>query len=59
MENTKHTENKNNVVLSARHLKKTFRSGDAEQTIINDLNLEIRKGDLGEYTPDNAGRRIQ
>ena len=45
--NTKHTENKNNnVILSARHLKKTFRSGDAEQTIINDLDLDICQGDF-------------
>ena len=43
MENT---ANKNNVILSARHLKKTFRSGDVEQTIINDLDLDIFKGDF-------------
>ena len=46
MENTKITENKNNVILSARNLKKSFRSGDAEQTIINGLDLDIRKGDF-------------
>ena len=42
----KNTANKNNVILSARHLKKTFRSGDTEQTIINDLDLDIIKGDF-------------
>ena len=43
MENT---EKKNSVVLSARHLKKSFRGGDVEQTIINDLDVDIYKGDF-------------
>ena len=42
----KNTENKNNVILSARHLVKSFRSGDVEQSIINGLDLDIRKGDF-------------
>ena len=42
----KNTVNKNNVILSARHLVKSFRSGNVEQTIINDLDLDIRKGDF-------------
>ena len=43
MENT---EKKNSVVLSARHLKKSFRGGDVEQAIINDLDVDIYKGDF-------------
>ena len=42
----KNTERKNNVILSARHLVKSFRSGDVEQSIINGLDLDIRKGDF-------------
>lgn len=34
------------IIISARHLKKCFRSGEAEQTIISDLNLDIRRGDF-------------
>ena len=42
----KNTEKKNNVILSASHLVKSFRSGDVEQTIINDLDLDIFQGDF-------------
>ena len=42
----KNSENKNHILLSVRHLNKSFRSGDAEQTIINDLDLDIRQGDF-------------
>lgn len=34
------------AIISARNLKKSFRSGEAEQTIINGLDLDIRKGDF-------------
>ena len=37
----KNTEKKNNVILSASHLVKSFRSGDVEQTIINDLDQAL------------------
>ena len=46
MKNMKNTENKKSVVLSARHLTKRFRGGDVEQTIINDLDLDVLKGDF-------------
>ena len=36
----------NNTVISARNLKKSFRSGETEQTIINGLDLDIMKGDF-------------
>jgi putative ABC transport system ATP-binding protein len=36
----------NNAVISARNLKKSFRTGDTEQTIINGLDLDIMKGDF-------------
>ena len=42
----KNTEKKKNVILSASHLVKSFRSGDVEQTIINDLDLDIFQGDF-------------
>lgn len=36
----------NNAVISARNLKKSFRTGETEQTIINGLDLDIMKGDF-------------
>ncbi|MBQ1554664.1 MAG: ABC transporter ATP-binding protein [Clostridia bacterium] len=38
-------ENSTNLI-SARHLTKRFGSGEAQQTIINDLDLDIRRGDF-------------
>lgn len=34
------------VIIAARNLKKSFRTGETEQTIINGLNLDIKKGDF-------------
>lgn len=34
------------VIIAARNLKKSFRTGETEQTIINGLDLDIRKGDF-------------
>lgn len=36
----------NNIIISAHNLVKRFRTGDTEQTIINGLDLDIRKGDF-------------
>ncbi len=34
------------VIISARHLKKTFGSGESEQVIYSDFNIDIYKGDF-------------
>lgn len=37
---------KKEAIISAKSLKKSFKSGDTEQTIFKDLNLDIYKGDF-------------
>lgn len=34
------------VIISARHLKKVFGSGESEQVIYSDFNIDIYKGDF-------------
>lgn len=34
------------VIISARHLKKGFGSGDSEQVIYSDFDIDIFKGDF-------------
>lgn len=38
--------NKKEIIISARKLKKSFCSGDTNQVILKDLNLDIYKGDF-------------
>lgn len=33
-------------IISARGLKKSFRTGDNQQTIFEDLNIDIYRGDF-------------
>ena len=42
------------VIISARHLKKVFGSGDSEQVIYSDFDIDIFKGD---FTVIMGGRR--
>lgn len=34
------------IIISARHLKKVFGSGDSEQVVYSDFNIDIYKGDF-------------
>ena len=34
------------TIISAKNLKKSFRTGDTEQTIFENLNIDIYKGDF-------------
>ena len=38
--------NKKEIIIEAKQLKKSFRTGDTEQTIFENLNLNIYKGDF-------------
>lgn len=37
---------KKEIIISARHLKKVFGSGDSEQVVYSDFNIDIYKGDF-------------
>lgn len=37
---------KKEVIISARHLKKVFGSGESEQVIYSDFDIDIYKGDF-------------
>ena len=37
------------IIISARHLKKVFGSGESEQVIYSDFDIDIYKGDFPSH----------